>query len=88
MQVEIRTLKSAAQQRMSPTALASLLAESEMALGLPCVVASIGEAVRLLGLTDKQCEALQSTLARGGLWKGMDHKEAQLCCIRLAAEAF
>ena len=70
MTLEIRALASAAQRNMSPTQLAALLAESEMALGMPCVVDSVGEAARLLGLTDRQCAALQDTLSRGGLWKG------------------
>ena len=82
--IEIRTLNRVA-ARLSPTQLAALLTESEMALGMPCVVNSIGEAARLLGLTDRQCAALQDTLSRGGLWKGQAAEQPVV--VRLAKEA-
>lgn len=82
--IEIRALKSASQKNMSPAALAALLAESDMALGLPCIVDSVGEAVRLLDLTDRQCAALQDTLSRGGMWKGQAAE--QPVAVRSAAK--
>lgn len=90
--IEIRALKSASQKNMSPAALAALLAESDMALGLPCIVDSVGEAVRLLDLTDRQCAALQDTLSRGGVWKGQDRSgtvaaKGNRVAVRLATEA-
>lgn len=90
--IEIRALKSASQKNMSPTRLASLLAEGEMACGLPCVVDGVVEAVRLLGLNGRECALLESAIAQGRMWKGQDRsgrvagKSDKVCVRRALAE--
>ncbi|MCA1366662.1 hypothetical protein I6F15_04480 [Bradyrhizobium sp. BRP14] len=89
--LEIRVLKKA-QHSMSPSALGALLAEDEMACGLPMLVDNAADAVRLLGLRGSQVSSLEAALSRGGLWKGIANRgllvaEGENVCVRLAAQS-
>lgn len=86
--LEIRALRSF-QRNMNKADLAALLAEDEMACGLPCVVESVGEAAKLLGLNSAQAANLERALSTNAIWKGVDRSGALVdhegaVCIRRA----